>query len=337
VGLGTTGFFYLNKGKEMSEEREDFKKEGTITATKVNAAKLSVGSNSFLILLKLFAGVLTGSISLIAEAIHSLMDLVAAVIALISVRISDRPSDEQHPYGHGKAENVSGVAEGSLIFVAAGIIVYEAVKRLIVGKTLELLEIGIAIMAVSIVVNIVVSRYLLKVARATDSIALEADARHLTTDVMTMVGVLVGLAIVRIGQLTGVNLNILDPITAILVSLLIAKAAFDITRKSFGGLLDVKLPQIEEDGIRSCIMEHNCQLVAFHDLRTRKAGSHRYIDLHLVMPKNASVEEAHRVCDHLEQDIRNRLPRTQVTIHVEPCATECDRCSVSCTLKDRED
>jgi cation diffusion facilitator family transporter len=307
---------------------EESKKSGAILVTKVKAAKLSVASNSFLILLKLFAGILTGSISLIAEAIHSLIDLVAAIIAFVSVRVSDRPADEQHPFGHGKAENISGVAEAVLIFVAAGIIVFEAVKRLIVGKTLELVEIGIGIMAVSIVVNILVSRYLLKVSRATDSPALDADARHLTTDVMTMVGVLIGLILVR---LTG--FNILDPIVAILVALLIMKTAYDVTKRSFGGLMDTKLPKTEEDKIRSCIMEHDYQLVAFHDLRTRKAGSHRYIELHLVMPKNASVEEAHRMCDHLEQDIRKRLSRTNVTIHVEPCATECDQCSVSCTLK----
>jgi len=307
---------------------EESKKSGAILVTKVKAARLSVVSNSFLILLKLFAGFLTGSISLIAEAIHSLMDLAAAVIALISVRISDRPADEQHPFGHGKAENISGVAEAVLIFVAAGIIVYEAVKRLIVGKTLALVEIGIAIMAVSIVVNILVSQYLLKVSRATDSVALEADARHLTTDVISMVGVLIGLILVR---LTG--LNILDPIVAILVALLIMKTAYDVTKRSFGGLIDVKLPQAEEDEITSCIMEHGGQLVAFHELRTRKAGSHRYIELHLVMPKNASVEEAHRMCDHLEQDIRKRLSHTNITIHVEPCATECEQCSVPCTLK----
>jgi cation diffusion facilitator family transporter len=312
---------------------EESKKGGTILVTKVKAARLSVISNSFLILLKLFAGLLTGSISLIAEAIHSLIDLVAAIIAFVSVRVSDRPADEQHPFGHGKAENISGVAEAVLIFVAAGIIIYEAIQRLITGRTLELLEIGIAIMAVSIVVNILVSRYLLRVSRATDSLALEADARHLTTDVIAMVGVLVGLAIVRIGQLVGVNLNILDPIVAILVALLIMKTAYDITKKSFGGLMDIKLPKAEEDEITSCIMEHGGKVVAFHDLRTRKAGSYRYIELHLVMPKNASVEEAHRMCDHLEQDIRKRLSRTNVTIHVEPCATECDQCSVFCTLK----
>jgi cation diffusion facilitator family transporter len=316
----------------MTREMGESKKKGTIVVTKVKAATLSVGSNSFLILVKLFAGIITGSVSLIAEAIHSLMDLVAAVIALISVKISDRPSDEQHPYGHGKAENISGVAEAVLIFVAAGIIIYEAIQRLITGKTLELLEIGIGIMAVSIVVNVLVSRYLLKVAKATDSLALEADARHLTTDVMTMVGVLVGLILVRF---TG--LNWIDPVVAILVALFILKTAYELTRKSFGGLIDVRLPREEEEQITLAIREHTRQLVGFHELRTRKAGSHRYIDLHLVMPKNVSVEEAHRMCDHLERDIMVRLHYSHVTIHVEPCATECDQCSVSCTLKDRDD
>jgi len=297
-------------------------------ATKAKAAAVSVASNSLLILLKVVAGLLTGSISLIAEAIHSMMDLVAAIIAFISVQISDRPADERHPFGHGKVENISGVVEAVLIFIAAGIIIYEAVKRLITGATLELVEIGIGVMAVSIVVNILVSRYLLKVSRATDSLALEADARHLTTDVITMAGVLVGLTIVR---LTG--LNIFDPITAILVALLIVKTAYAITKKSFGGLVDVKLPDGEESVIKSCILEHSGNVVAFHELRTRKAGSQRYIDLHLVMPRNARVEEAHRMCDHLERDIESRLPNTNVTIHVESCTIECEQCSISCILR----
>ena len=299
-------------------------------STKSSAAGLSVAYNSLLIILKVVAGLLTGSISILAEAIHSLLDLAAAVIAFFGVRVSDRPADEQHPFGHGKAENVSGVVEAGLIFVAAGIIIYEAAKRLITGVTVELLELGIGVMAVSVVVNIVVSRHLLKVSRATDSIALEADARHLTTDVWTSAGVLVGLVVVR---LTG--LVILDPIIALVVALFILKAAYDVLRKSFGGLVDIRLPEAEEAEIKSCIMAHYSELVSFHELRTRKAGSWRYIDLHLVMPKNASIEEAHRMCDHLEQDIENRLQYTSVIIHVEPCSIECNQCSVPCSLRKR--
>lgn len=300
-----------------------------MSSTKSKAAAISVASNSLLILLKIVAGVLTGSISLIAEAIHSTMDLAAAIIAFLSVRVSDKPADELHPFGHGKLENISGVAEGLLIFIAAGIIIYEAIHRLINGATLEFLEIGLGIMVVSIVVNLVVSRYLLKVSRATDSLALEADARHLTTDIMTMGGVLIGLALVR---LTG--LTIFDPITAILVALLIIKTAYDITKKSFGGLIDVRLPKAEEEVIMAVIKEHTSQLTGFHEVRTRKSGSQRFIDFHLMLPKNITLEEAHKMCDHLEEDLKSRLPQSNVIIHVEPCDTECRQCKISsCSLR----
>jgi len=297
-------------------------------SSKSGAAGLSVASNSLLIILKIAIGIITGSVAILAEGIHSLLDLAAAIIAFFSVRVSDRPADEQHPFGHGKVESISGVVEGILIFIAAGIIIYEAVKRLITGAAVELLEAGIAVMVVSIMVNILVSRRLLKVSMATDSMALYADARHLTTDVWTSVGVLIGLVAVKLS-----GLNILDPILALLVALFILKAAYDVVRGSFGGLMDVRLPKTEENEIMSCIMEHSGQLVGFHELRTRKAGNQRFIELHLVMPKNASVEEAHRMCDHLEQDIKNRLQFTSITIHVEPCSIECDQCFVlSCSL-----
>jgi len=301
-----------------------------MSTTKENAAKLSIASVSLLILIKVVASILTGSISIRADAVHSALDLVAAVTTFIGVRISGRPADEQHPFGHGKAENVSSIVVAGLIFAAAGIIVYTAVKRLIVGVPLELIEIGIYVTAAAIVINVLISRYLSKVARATDSLALEADARHLFSDVLSSCAVLVGLIVVR---LTG--LNILDPIIALLVALFILKVGYDTLRKSFGGLMDVRLPEAEEAKIKSCIMEHYSEVVSFHELRTRKAGSQRYIDLHLVMPKNASVDKAHKMCDHLEQDIENRLHNCSVTIHVEPCSIECDQCQVSCSLRKR--
>jgi cation diffusion facilitator family transporter len=290
---------------------------------------VSVASNTTLILLKVAAGILTGSISLIAEAVHSTMDLAAAIIAFFSVRISDTPADDLHPFGHGKAENISGVAEGVLIFVAAGIILYEAILRIITGTGLEYVEIGIGIMALSIIVNIIVSRYLVKVAKKTDSVALEADAKHLTTDVLTMVGVLVGLALARI---TG--LSIFDPITAIIVAVMIIKAAYDITKKSFGGLMDTRLPEDEEETITKIIKEHAAKLAGFHDMRTRKAGSLRFVDLHLVLPNKVSLEEAHGICDHLEQDVKEKLSNVSMTIHVEPCDTECQTCTVICSHRE---
>ncbi|MFC1993428.1 cation diffusion facilitator family transporter [Chloroflexota bacterium] len=294
---------------------------------KSKAAGFSILSNTCLILLKLVAGIITGSVSLIAEAIHSVMDLAAAMVAFVSVRISDEPPDSKHPFGHGKAENISGVIEGLLIFIAAGLIINEAVHKITEGVHLEMLEIGIVIMAVSIVVNICVSRYLKKVSRDTDSLALEADATHLTTDVMTMAGVLIGLVIVRV---TG--LYILDPIIAIIVAIVIIKAAFDITRKSFGGLMDMSLPESEQETIKACILDHSDIFLGFHKLRTRKTGSQRQIDLHLVVPRIESVEDAHSICDHLEKDIQEILYRVDVNIHIEPCDTDCVKCPISCDM-----
>jgi len=301
-----------------------------MSTTKENAAKLSIASVSLLIIIKVVASILTGSISIRADAVHSTLDLIAAVTTFIGVRISGRPADERHPFGHGKAENVSSTVVAGLIFVAGGIIVYTAVRRLIVEAPLESIGIGIYVTAAAIVINILISRYLSKVARDTDSLALAADASHLFSDVLSSIAVLVGLIVVR---LTG--LNILDPIVALLVALLIIRVGYTTLRKSFGGLVDVKLPEAEEVEIKSCIIEHYSEVVSFHELRTRKAGSQRYIDLHLVMPKNASVDEAHRMCDHLEQDIENRLHYTSVTIHVEPCSIECEQCQISCSLRKR--
>jgi cation diffusion facilitator family transporter len=294
-----------------------------MATTKTKAAAISITSNTSLILMKLIAGLVTGSVSLIAEAIHSTMDLAAAIIAFICVRISDKPEDKNHPYGHGKAENISGVIEGLLILVAAGIIVNEAVHKIIEGAELEIVEVGIVAMGISIVVNIIVSRYLIKVSRSTDSLALEADATHLTTDVITMSGVLLGLIAVK---LTGIE--IIDPIVAILVALLIVKAAIQIIMKSFGGLMDASLPESEKAAIEKCIMEHNGQLIGFHELRTRKSGSQRYVDLHLVLHRTISVDEAHNLCSHLEADIAKILPNIIVNIHVEPCESNCNKCTV---------
>jgi len=299
-------------------------------STKENVAKLSIVSISLLIVMKVVASIMTGSIGIRADALHSIIDLSGAVIGYIGIRIAGKPPDERHAFGHGKAENVAGVVIAGLIFVAAGTIVYEAIKRLIAGGTVELVTLGIYITAAAIVVNMTVSWYALRVARSTDSIALEATARDMFADVLSSCAVLAGLILVG---LTG--LNILDPIVALLVAILITRTAYLTMKKSFSGLMDARLPKAEEAEIKSCLREHAGQLVGFHELRTRKAGNQRYIDLHLVMPKTTSVKEAHRVCDHLEQDIKNRLPNISITIHVEPCTIECDQCSVSCSLRKR--
>jgi len=297
-------------------------------STRSGAVRLCLVVVIGLIVLKVVVAVVTGSISVLAQAVDSFLDLFAVAIIFFSILIAAKPADYEHPFGHGKAENIAAVGQAMLVLTAGGLIIYSAVRRIIAGVPIELAEAGIGVMLASIIVSIFLSRHLFKVSQATDSIALEAFARNIAADVYSAAAVLAGLVAVRF---TG--LNILDPIIALVVALVILKAAYDILRKSFGGLIDVRLPKAEEDEIRSCIMEHGGELVGFCELRTRKAGSQRFIEFHLVMPKNVSVEEAHRVCDYLEQEIENRLQHTSVTIHVEPCSTECDQCSVSCSLR----
>ena len=295
-------------------------------STKTSAAGLSILSNSLLVALKLAAGIVMGSVSVISEGVHSAVDLLAAFIAFFSIRAAAKPADEEHEFGHGKIENISGTIEALLIFGAAALIIYEAIDKIINRAKPEFLTAGIGIMAFSAVLNFFVSRFLHKIAHRTDSVALEADAWHLTTDVYTSLGVFAGLIVVEI-----THWYILDPIIAIVVALLILRAAWNITRKSVRDLVDERLPQAEEDIITASILEHVGELAGFHELRTRKAGSQRYIELHLVLPKKVTIEEAHRLCDHLEEDIKGKLPEGNVTIHCEPCDQHDDgSCPTDC-------
>jgi len=280
---------------------------------KVKVARLSVFSNILLIISKVIVGIITGSVSIISEAIHSAMDLLAAIIAFFSVKFSDHPPDERHPYGHGKYENISGVIEAVLIFLAAGWIIYEAVHKLIRTTPVESIGIGSVIMLFSAIVNIIVSRKLYKVAKETDSIALEADALHLKADVYTSLGVGVGLLVI---WLTG--WYILDPIIAILVAVFILRESYFLLKKAYSPLLDVKLPDNDIRIIEASIHKYTSGFLNFHQLRTRKAGFYKYVDLHLEVPKHLTVEEAHKICDNIENDIESKIKNIEVHIHVEP-------------------
>lgn len=295
------------------------------THEKSSVATLAVVTNTILTITKLVVGLLIGSVSVIAEAVHSGVDLIAAVMALVAVRVSGRPPDEGHPYGHGKIENVTGTIEAVLILGAAALIVVESVEKLLYGAELENVDWGLAVIGLSVVVNFFVSRRLLAVAKKTDSVALEADAYHLTTDVLTSVGVFVGLLLVRI---TG--LSFLDPLVALGVAVLIVKTAWDVTKHAFVDLLDRSLPDEEQAVIRKIIERHigaeNSVLVDYHSLRSRKAGPYRHIDVHLEVHRGTSVEDAHAMCDHLEEHIEEALRPINVTMHVEPCQTECVVC-----------
>lgn len=289
---------------------------------KLQVAALSVGSNTFLVVFKLVVGLAMGSISVISEAIHSGLDLVAAIIAYFSVRESSKPADEIHKYGHGKIENVSGTIEALLIFGAAVYIIYEAGRKLFGHFEVESLGLGIVVMGISALVNFFVSNRLMKVAKEYDSIALEADALHLKTDVYTSLGVAVGLFLIK---LTG--FEILDPIIAILVALLIVKAAFELTKSAFSPILDVKLPDEEEEKIKKVLAEYSTDFLEYHKLRTRKSGAERHIDLHLVVQKDKSIKEVHDLCNVIEAKIEGVLPNSNVLIHLEPCAEACDKCT----------
>ena len=286
---------------------------------KVSVARLSIVSNTLLIVMKVIVGILSGSISILSEAIHSFMDLLAAIIAFFSVRISDTPADERHPYGHGKFENISGVVEAILIFIASGWIILEAVRKILNPHEIEKIGLGIVVMAISAVVNFFVSRKLYKVAKSTDSIALEADALHLKVDVYTSLGVAAGLFLMLVLKyfIKSPLILYLDPLIAIMVALLILRESFILFKKAYAPLLDEALSEEEVERIKVLIGRYCSETVNYHGLRTRKAGNYRYLDFHLNVPSGMSVKEAHDLCDAIEEEIKSILDHAEVTIHVE--------------------
>jgi cation diffusion facilitator family transporter len=282
--------------------------------TKSGAAALSIASNATLIALKLAAGAITGSIAIVTEAIHSLIDLVASVIAFVSVRKADEPADADHPYGHAKVESLAAAIEGMLILIGAGIIVFEATHRLVVGASVDALGVGIAVMGLSVIANLVVSTVLLRQAKVHESPALEGDAAHLRTDALTSAGVLVGLALVEV---TGVVA--LDSITAILVAGAIVMAGLRIIRRSSGVLVDEALPPDEMDRIETAIaVARTPEVAGYHKLRARRAGSRRYIDLHVQYCSGTSLERAHELAHEMRDSIEAAIPGAEVLIHSEP-------------------
>ncbi|WP_442886096.1 cation diffusion facilitator family transporter [Desulfotomaculum sp. 1211_IL3151] len=287
-------------------------------SAKIRAARLSIMSNALLTLGKLAVGFSMNSVSVISEAIHSGLDLIASFIAFSAVKISARPADECHNFGHGKYENVASVIEAVLIIGAAIMIICNAIPKLLGEVVINHLGLGAAVMGISAFVNLLVSRKLMKVAKETDSPALAADAWHLLTDVYTSLGVFIGIVVIYFTGFT-----IIDPIVAIAVAFLILKAAFNLIRGSMDSILDARLPQNEVSIIDETIKRYSDQIIDYHDLRTRKSGSERYIDMHLLIPKCCTLVEAHHLCDQIEKDIRLQLPNICILIHAEPCGAEC--------------
>lgn len=283
------------------------------SSKKTNVAFLSIMSNVFLIILKVLAGTLSGSVSIISEAIHSSMDLLASIIAFIAVKISSKPADKKHPYGHGKIENVSGVIEGLLIFLAAFLIIKQAIIKILVPSQVQQTTVAIGVMLTASLANAIVSRIIYKVAKEEDSIALEADALHLKTDVYTSLGVALGLVLLK---LTGIA--IIDPMAAIIVACLIIKEAYLLCKNAFTPLMDEKLSDEEEEKIKTIIEKYEPNIINFHKLRTRKSGNIRYIDFHMVVNGELMVRQSHELSEKIENDLGHMLKNTDVNIHIEP-------------------
>jgi cation diffusion facilitator family transporter len=287
-----------------------------VIRTKTAAATLSVASNALLIALKLAAGAITGSIAIITEAVHSSIDLMASIIALVSVRKADEPADAEHPYGHEKVENLAAAIEGMLIIVGAGIIVFEATRRLAKGSDVEDLGVGIAVIAFSAFANAVVALFLRRRSRELHSPALAGDAAHLGTDALTSLGVLAGLALV---QITGDAA--FDSIAALCVAGAIVYAGIRLLMQSGAVLIDEAPPPEELDRIEAAIAAERArdpEIAGYHKLRARRAGARRYVDLHVQFREGTTLERAHSLAHRLRDAIEAEVPGSEVLIHVEP-------------------
>lgn len=282
-----------------------------VASRKTRAAAVSILSNTCLVIGKLTVGMLTGAVSVVAEALHSGIDLVAAVIAYFSVRIADQPPDSEHPYGHGKAEAISGAVEALLIVVAAVWIIYEAVHRLISGGEMEKLGLAAGVMGVSALVNTMVSRYLLKVAREEDSLAIEADGHHLATDVYTSLGVAFG-----VGLVWWTEWQALDAIVALGVAIWIGYVGLKLTLAANRQLMDARLPEAELQRIRD-VLDTEDRIHSWHGLQTRKAGSQRHVIIHIMCCGDMRLKEAHAISYDLEQSIAKEFEPAQVVIHID--------------------
>ena len=293
-------------------------------AARQKVARVGLGTRVVLLIVKALAALATGSIGIFADAVHGVVDVTGATIGYIGVRVAGKPPDEEHLYGHGRAEDIAAASIATLIFLAAGIVGYEAIERLGDGVVLHNLETGIAATAFVIVLKIFLSRYLLRAGKRLDSVAIEAMSKDFGVDALSSGAVLVGLILVR---LTGQA--ILDAVVAIVVVVIIIRAAYSTMRDAITNLMDTRLPAGEEQAIKQAI-ESRPDINNYHALRTRKAGRQRYVQFHIVVPRDKTVEEGHRIAEETEDGIRALFSHAAVTIHVEPCTPDCAECPAQC-------
>jgi cation diffusion facilitator family transporter len=301
----------------MSHKQEKNLDIVTNRASLTRFAWLSIGAAILTIGLKSGAYLLTGSVGLLSDAIESGVNLAAAIMALAMLTVAARPADESHMYGHSKAEYFASVVEGILILVAAGSIIWTAAGRLFHPKELDQVGLGLAVSVVASLVNLAVAQILLRAGKKNNSITLEADAHHLMTDVWTSVGVVGGIGVVA---LTG--WLVLDPLIAIAVGLNIIWTAYQLIRRSVEGLMDASLPAEEQKQIESVMARYRPRGVEFHALRTRQSAARRFVSVHVLVPGEWTVHDAHHVAEDFEGDIRKVLPETVIYTHLEPSDDE---------------
>ena len=287
----------------MTEQRRSLRRYAVIS---ILAALATIG-------LKGWAYAVTGSVGLLSDAFESLVNLAAAVVALIALTAAARPEDEDHRYGHSKAEYFSSGFEGALIMLAAASILYASVRRLLSPRPIEQLTLGVGISVAASVINLLVARVLFRAARRHQSITLDADAHHLMTDVWTSLGVIIG-----IWAASTTGWQRLDPIVAIGVALNIVYTGVGILRRSLMGLLDTAIPDELQRGVTDILARHTSGGVRFHALRTRQAGAWRFIDFHVLVPGNWSVKRGHDLLERLEEEVRAAVPNSTVFTHLEP-------------------
>ena len=290
-------------------------------------AGLSITSNVILSVLKIITGILSGSLSIISEAIHSLSDFFASVLTFFSVMKSSQPADNDHPYGHGKYEDMAGFIEGLLIIFASLFIIFEATKKIVFGINMDTENVlGMAVMLIAVIFNIIVSSLLFKVAKETNSISLYADGEHLRTDIYSSLGVLIGLVLIKV---TGHA--ILDPIIAILVAVIIFRAGYSISKRAASNLLDHSLPDENIENIKQIIEKYsNKSTLKSDSLKARQVGPTKDIDLTLQFKEETSICECHKVCDEIEMQITKLYPSSSISIHAEPICYK-KNCQNSCT------
>jgi cation diffusion facilitator family transporter len=294
-------------------------------STKKGAAQLLLITAIGLIILKSIASVLTGSISILAQGADSLMDVFAGLVSYSTIKVSEQPADEQHPYGHGKAEDMGGMVQALLLFGAGAFIIYSAIRRIIEKAPVESPEAGIVVMVFSIVVSLLLSRHLKKVARRTDSVVLTANADNIRGDVFSAIAVLAGLLLVK---MTGISY--IDSIMAIGVALYVWISGYRAMRESVSGLVDVRLPPEDELVIKEVLREHGNEIAGFHKLRTRHVGSQHNLDFHVLLNPDLSLNLSHEIAEKIETEIEERLPESSVVIHMEPCEGHCSVCRATC-------